>query len=81
MMMGILAVIVTAIVEAIKTTGKVDKKYLPIVSCIVGVGVGLLAKDFTIYSYYTMGVVGFLSGLASCGLFDLTKFAKKKEDK
>lgn len=79
MMMGILAVIVTAIIEAIKTTGKVNKKYLPIISCLVGIAVGLVSKNFTVYSYYTMGVVGFLSGLASCGLFDLTKFTKKEE--
>jgi hypothetical protein len=81
MMVGILAFVVTAVVEAIKTTGKIDKRYLPILSCFVGVAVGLVAKNFSVYSYYTMGVVGFISGLASCGLFDLTKLTKKKEEK
>ena len=81
MMMGVLAVIVTAVVEAVKATGKINPKNLPLVSAAIGIVVGLISKEFTVYSYYTMAVVGFLSGLVSCGLFDLTKFIKKKEDK
>lgn len=80
MMMGVMAVVITAIVEAIKATDKLPQKCLPVVSAIIGIIVGLVAKEFTVYSFYTMGVVGFLSGLVSCGLFDLTKFGKKKED-
>lgn len=79
MMMGVIAVIITAIIEAIKSTGRLDNKFLPLVSALIGIAVGLIAKEFTIYSYYTMGVVGFLSGLVSCGLFDLTKLGKNKE--
>lgn len=84
MMMGILTVIVTALVEMVKRSSlgdKINKKDIPILAFFIGIVVGLVAKDFTIYSYLTMSIVGALSGLTSCGLFDLTKFTKRNEDK
>lgn len=84
MMMGVLSFVTTALVEMIKRSSlgeKIKKKDIPILAFSIGIIVGLVAKDFTVYSYFTMGIVGALSGLASCGLFDLTKFTKRNENK
>ena len=81
-LMGILAFVITAVVEMIKRSSlgdKIKKKDLPILSFVVGIAVGVIAKDFTVYSYFTMSIIGAMSGLTSCGLFDLTKFTKKEE--
>lgn len=75
---GVFVGIITAVVQMIKTSSEVPNKFVPLISCAVGVVVGLVAKEFTVYSYSIMAITGFVAGLASCGLFDLTKVTKKK---
>ena len=75
---GMLVGGITAVTQMLKVSFKIPKRLVPIVSCIVGVIAGLLFKEFTVYSYYTMALVGFMGGLSASGFFELTKFNKPK---
>ena len=81
--LGIATAFIGGVVQLLKTTFNINKRFVPLVSCLVGLISGLLLKEFTVYSYYTMAFVGFTLGLTTCGLFDVTKVTTllKKEKK
>lgn len=68
--------LITAIVQVLKTSFKIAKRLVPIVSVTVGILFGLLLQPLTDYNLYTMALAGLIGGLAASGAFDLTKIAK-----
>ena len=71
--------LITALVQVLKTTLNLKKRYVPIVSLAVGILFGLLLQPLTDHNFYTMAVAGLIGGLTASGTFDLTKVVK--EDK
>lgn len=68
--------LITALVQVLKTTLNLTKRYVPIVSIAVGILFGLLLQPLTEYNIYTMAVAGLIGGLAASGAFDLSKVVK-----
>ncbi|MEG0470801.1 MAG: hypothetical protein RR588_00545 [Solibacillus sp.] len=68
--------LITALVQVLKTTLNLTKRYVPIVSIAVGILFGLLLQPLTDYNIYTMAVAGLIGGLAASGAFDLSKVVK-----
>ncbi|ATP40686.1 hypothetical protein CSE16_11855 [Solibacillus sp. R5-41] len=68
--------LITALVQVLKTTLNLTKRYVPIVSVAVGILFGLLFQPLTDYNIYTMAVAGLIGGLAASGAFDLSKVVK-----
>lgn len=71
LMATVIAPVTTGLVQAVKTTGKIDNRYLP----LLAVGLGLLLGFFS--SFLFSGVplafliwAGGISGLAATGLFE-----------
>ena len=70
--------VVTAVCQAIKATGKVSSKYMPLTSIVVGVVTGLIG--YAVYREAGYIVTGFIAGLAGSGLYDVAKaYVPKKK--
>lgn len=68
--------IVTAGVQLLKRSFNLPKNYLPLIALVVGVGIGALAYiSFPVLETPLAHLLwaGGLSGLASVGLFEITK--------
>lgn len=78
MICGLLIGVITGVAQMLKQALPIDNKYMPLVSCLVGVIIALLVKEFTVYNYKTMALIGFVAGMSASGFFDLTKVTKKK---
>lgn len=76
-MATIIAPVTSAFVQAIKTTGKIHKKYLPLVSILVGIGLGASATFLSTELVIRIWAGG-ISGLAATGLFELSKGMTEK---
>lgn len=74
-----LVAIVTAVVEVLKRTFNIKKRYLPIVSIAVGILIALILWPLSEFELYYMIVVGFIAGLTASGTFDALKAVGKKE--
>lgn len=74
-MATLIAPVTAGLVQAIKITNVVNKKYLPLIAIVVGVGLGaaatFLGTDLLIRMW-----AGGISGLAATGLFELSKRGK-----
>ena len=68
--------IINALVQTVKTSFKLANQYVPIVSVVVGILIGIAVWPLTEYSLYTMALAGMIGGLTACGTFDLTKVVK-----
>lgn len=68
--------LISAIVQVLKTSFKIAKRYLPIVSMAVGILFAIVLQPITEFSLYTMAIAGLIGGLAASGAFDLTKVVK-----
>ena len=75
-----LVAIVTAVVEVLKRTFNIPKRYLPIVSIAVGILIAVIMWPLSEYELYYMLVVGLIAGLAASGTFDALKAIGKKEE-
>jgi len=73
-----IAAVTSGVVQAIKMTELVDKRYMPLVAIIVGMLLGLLATFMDINLTSRLWAGG-ISGLASVGLFELGKQTVDKE--
>ncbi|WP_156647155.1 holin [Lentibacillus sp. JNUCC-1] len=69
----IIAPVVAALVELVKKTVKVKKNYLPAVSLLIGLIIGILAYPFTDMELALRLWAGGFAGLAGTGLFELIK--------
>lgn len=63
--------IITGVVEAIKRSFRISGQYVPIISVLVGIAVGIALQPISEFNLYTMIVGGAIAGLSSCGLFDV----------
>lgn len=68
--------LITSVVQVLKASLNIAKRFVPIVSVAVGILFGLLLQPLTDYSLYIMAVAGLIGGLAASGTFDLTKVVK-----
>ncbi|GGN63658.1 MULTISPECIES: holin [Oceanobacillus] len=80
LMMGtIIAPVTTGIVQALKVSKIVPKRYLPLASIFIGVALGasatFLGADLLVRSW-----AGGISGLAATGLFELSKNGRDIND-
>jgi hypothetical protein len=69
----ILSPILTALVGVIKTTVKVPDNYLPAISIVVGLVIGLAAQSFTDLDMVSRLWAGLLAGLGGTGLYEVFK--------
>ncbi|AQY50518.1 holin [Listeria weihenstephanensis FSL R9-0317] len=80
--MTFLAMVVPLVVQAIKKTGVIPKKWLPIASIVLGVGLGLLALGLPgAGSAYVMAWAGGLAGAGGTGVFEIFTNREKKYSK
>lgn len=77
-MASAIAAVTSGVVQAIKMTELVDKRYMPLMAIIVGMLLGLLATFMDI-DFISRLWAGGISGLASVGLFELGKNTVDKE--
>lgn len=69
----ILSPILTALLEALKRAINIDGKYIPLLSILVGMILGVLAFIFTDLGLAARLWAGAISGLGATGLFELGK--------
>ena len=69
----ILSPILTALVGVIKTTVKVPDNYLPAISIVVGLVIGLAAQSFTDLDMVSRLWSGLFAGLGGTGLYEVFK--------
>lgn len=70
---SIISPIVIALVQLIKKTITVNNRYLPLISLLIGLIVGLLAWPFTEMDVVLRLWSGGFAGLAASGLYSLGK--------
>ncbi|PAD37096.1 holin [Terribacillus saccharophilus] len=70
---SIISPIVIALVQLIKKTITVNKRYLPLISLLIGILVGFLAWPFTDMDVVLRLWSGGFAGLAASGLYSLGK--------
>lgn len=77
-MATVIAPVTAGVVEAVKRATQVDNRYLPAVATILGMGLG--AAAYFLDAELGLRVwAGGISGLASVGLFELSKNTVDKE--
>lgn len=73
--------LIAAVAEVIKNTFNINARYMPMVSLIIGIVVGLILYPLSDYNAYIMAVAGGIAGLSASGAFDLLKAAKRSDAK
>lgn len=76
-----IVLIVVAVVEVLKKTFKIKKRFLPATSVLVGIFIALILTPLTDHNFYYMGIVGLITGLTASGAFDLVKALKESGKK
>lgn len=79
MFSSLLAPLVTALMELLKRTFPIPKKYIPITSFFVGLIVGILAYPLTEMDVVLRLWSGGIAGLAATGLYEIGKRSKKSK--
>lgn len=74
-MATIIAPVTSGVVQAVKQTTNLNKRYLPAVATVVGIGLGAAAYFIDVEIGLRLWAGG-ISGLASVGLFELGKKTK-----
>jgi Bacteriophage A118-like holin, Hol118 len=77
MFSSLLAPLVTAMMELLKRTFPIPKKYIPITSFFMGLMIGLLAAPVTEMNVELRLWSGGIAGLAATGLYEIGKKSKK----
>ncbi|MFJ8100438.1 holin [Lysinibacillus sp. NPDC096212] len=73
----VMVAIVLAVAEVLKNTFKINTRYMPITSVVIGIFVGVICWPLSEYPLYMMLMAGFIAGLTASGTFDLLKASKK----
>lgn len=71
----LLAPIITIFIELLKTAD-LDKRWLPFLSIILGIAIGVIFAFASNADLFVYGLAGLLSGAASSGLYDSIKSAR-----
>lgn len=69
----IISPIIIALLEALKRTFNINKRYIPMASIFIGVLVGIISSPFSDLDIQLRMWSGLLSGLSAVGLFELIK--------
>jgi len=72
----ILAPLTTGIIQVVKQTFDINKRYLPAVSLLVGILIAVLIALGTGQDIVQYTLVGIVGGLSSAGLYDQKKIAE-----
>jgi hypothetical protein len=75
----LLAPLVTGLTELLKRTFPVPKRYIPISSFLIGLGVGFIAAPLTDMNTDLRLWSGGIAGLAATGLYEIGKKSKKSK--
>ncbi|WP_155669142.1 holin [Ornithinibacillus caprae] len=75
---SVIAPVTSGVVQAVKSATGVNKRYLPVMAMAVGIGLGA-AAFFVDIGLGERVWAGGISGLASVGLFELSKKSKGDE--
>ncbi|SNZ11568.1 Bacteriophage A118-like holin, Hol118 [Terribacillus aidingensis] len=78
---SIISPIVIALVQLVKKTVTVNKRFLPLISLLTGLLIGLLAWPLTDLTLVLRIWSGGLAGLAASGLYSLGKKTISNNDK
>ena len=81
MLATILSPVVLALVELVKRTITLPKRYLPFIAVIIGLSIGGLSFPFTDLELSMRLWAGGLAGLSATGLFELGKRRKDESEK
>lgn len=73
----VMAGIVGALIEVVKATFNIDNRYLPILSALTGLIVGLLLAYLYNLPVPDHALAGMLAGLSASGFYDNVKMATK----
>lgn len=76
----IITPVTSGLVQAVKISTNVNKRYLPIISIVVGIGLGASATFLDADPLVRIWAGG-ISGLAATGLFELSKRDKVDDGK
>lgn len=71
-MATVIAPVTSGLVQVVKSTNKVNKRYLPAISLLIGIALGASAT-FLGTELLVRVWAGGMSGLAATGLFELSK--------
>lgn len=74
---GILAPIITALIELIKRSGRFGE-YLPYLSIIIGIVTGVIFGTYLGADLFVYGLSGLIAGLTASGLYDSIDLTNKK---
>jgi hypothetical protein len=77
MFSSLLAPLVTAMMELLKRTFPINKKYIPICSFFAGLLIGFLSAPLTDMDAQLRLWSGGIAGLAATGLYEIGKKGKK----
>lgn len=80
MLATIISPVVLALVELVKRTLAVPKRYLPVIAVLIGLIVGGLSFPFTELEIAMRLWAGGLAGLSATGLFELGKRHKDESE-
>lgn len=70
---SVLAPIVSALIQLVKKTVNVEKNYIPLISLLIGILLGIFAYPFTSLELVSRIWAGGVAGLAATGLFEMVK--------
>ncbi|WLD95445.1 holin [Alkalihalobacillus sp. AL-G] len=71
---SVMAPIVTGLTEVVKRTVHISKRYVSLVSLLIGIAVGLLAYPLTDLDWVLRIWAGGIAGLAATGLYEFGKY-------
>ncbi|SFB91045.1 Phage holin [Alkalibacterium subtropicum] len=75
---AVMSPVILIFVQLIKTAD-LDKRWLPLISIVLGIAVGIVFAIAGNADLFLYGLAGFLSGAASSGLYDGIQSIRKGE--
>lgn len=69
----VLAPIVSALVQLLKKTVNLEKNFIPLISLLIGILLGVFAYSFSDLGLVSRIWAGGVAGLAATGMFELVK--------
>lgn len=77
---AVLSPITVGIIQVFKKTLKIDTRFLPLLSLLVGLVVALSIAVGTSQDIAQFVLIGIVGGLSASGLYDQTKIGEEQDD-